>query len=104
MGAMTTRPPQHHASDRVQRLEAWAFGVGADLADIKARLDELPSQVRQEILEYTEPVFGEIMAGRATMATKQDLDAVEQRLGGKIDALAARFDRLLAALDKGEQG
>ncbi|MGP4104046.1 hypothetical protein [Nonomuraea sp. KM90] len=96
--------PQHRAqlADRVQRLEAAAFRVGVDVGDIKTAVEQLPNTIRQEILEYTEPVFGEIMAGNASLATKGHLDQLEQRLKdlmetrfGQVDA---KLDRLLAAL------
>lgn len=105
--------PQHrvHLADRVQRPEAWAFAAGADVADIKAAVEQLPSAIRQEILEYTEPVFGEIMAGGATLATREDAQALEQRvmeglraLDGKLErrfsGLESRLDQVLAALAK----
>jgi hypothetical protein len=92
--------PQHRAqlATRVQRLEAAAFTLGSDVADIKAGVEQLPHVIRQEILEYTEPVFGEIMAGRATLATRQDLEALERRLGERMDALGAKLDQILAVL------
>ncbi|MEO3805050.1 hypothetical protein [Nonomuraea sp. B1E8] len=55
--------------------------------------------IPQEILEYTEPVFGEIMAGRATLATRQDLEALERRLTGRLDGLTGRVDGLTDRLD-----
>lgn len=94
---MTTQPPDY-AENRIQRLEAAAFVAGTDLTEIKAKIGELPHFIRAEILEYTEPVFGEIMAGRATLATRQDLDALEQRLGGKIEALDGKLDQVLDLL------
>ncbi|MGI5289518.1 hypothetical protein ACQEVF_40125 [Nonomuraea polychroma] len=106
-----TAPPQNraHIADRVQRLEAWAFRTGADVADIKAAVEKLPTVIRQEILDYTEPVFGEIMAGRATLATKEDLNDLERRLTelmekrfGSVDAefrsVNARFESVDAKL------
>ncbi|MGV9387367.1 hypothetical protein ACWDRB_67180 [Nonomuraea sp. NPDC003707] len=96
--------PQHraHLADRVQRLEAAAFTLGADVGDIKAAVDQLPHTLRQEILDYTEPVFGEIMAGNASLATKEHLDHLEQRLKDLIETrfgqVDAKLDRLLAAL------
>ncbi|MGP3957870.1 hypothetical protein ACTWPT_17850 [Nonomuraea sp. 3N208] len=74
--------PQHraHIAGRVQRLEAWAFRTGADVADIKVAVEKLPAVIRQEVLANAEPVFGEIMAGRATLATKEDLNDLERRL------------------------
>ncbi|NJP98905.1 hypothetical protein HCN51_57445 [Nonomuraea sp. FMUSA5-5] len=96
--------PQHRAqlADRVQRLEAAAFRLGADLGDIKSAVEQLPTTIRQEILDYTEPVFGEIMAGNASLATKEHLDQLEQRLNDLIEIrfsqVDAKLDRLLAAL------
>jgi chromosome segregation ATPase len=114
-----------HLADRVQRLEAWAFRTGADVADIKAAVEELPAVIRQDVLAYTEPVFGEIMAGRATLATKEDLNDLERRLtelmekrfgsvdtefrsvnarfesvDAKLQSLDAKLDQVLAALGK----
>ncbi|MEV0590676.1 hypothetical protein [Nonomuraea cavernae] len=96
--------PQHrsHLADRAQRLEAAAFTLGADMGDIKTAVDQLPHTIRQEILEYTEPVFGEIMAGNASLATKEHLDQLEQRLKNLMDTrfgqVDAKLDALLAAL------
>ncbi|WP_164903762.1 hypothetical protein [Nonomuraea polychroma] len=47
-----TAPPQNraHIADRVQRLEAWAFRTGADVAEIKAAVEKLHAVIRQEIL------------------------------------------------------
>ncbi|MEU4329915.1 hypothetical protein [Nonomuraea dietziae] len=98
--------PQHRtAGGPVQRLEAAAFTLGADVSEAKAAVEQLPAAIRQEILEYTKPVFGEIMAGRATLATKQDLEAFEQRLvdlvQNRMGALDAKVDQILAALPAG---
>ncbi|MEV4172501.1 hypothetical protein [Nonomuraea sp. NPDC049709] len=102
-----TPPPQHreHLADRVQRLESFAVISGGDLADIKsdvtdikAALQQLPAAIGAEILEYTEPVLGEIMAGRATLATRQDLQAMEQRLDNRLSGLESRLDQVLASL------
>ncbi|MBB3733075.1 hypothetical protein [Nonomuraea dietziae] len=75
------------------------------MSEVKAAVEQLPAAIRQEILEYTEPVFGEIMAGRATLATKQDLEAFEQRLvdlvQNRMGALDAKVDQILAALPAG---
>ncbi|MEV5559426.1 hypothetical protein AB0L44_37710 [Nonomuraea wenchangensis] len=96
--------PQHRAqlADRVQRLEAAAFRLGIDLGDIKTAVEQLPTTIRQEILEYTEPVFGEIMAGNASLATKENLDQLEHRLKDLVETrfaqVDAKLDRLLAAL------
>ncbi|MEV1241168.1 hypothetical protein ACIBO2_07380 [Nonomuraea sp. NPDC050022] len=94
--------PQHRAqlAARVQRLEAAAFTLGSDLGDIKAAVDQLPQTIRQEILEYTEPVFGEIMAGNASLATKEQLDQLEQRLNDLKDLTEARFGHVDAKLDQ----
>ncbi|GAA3681775.1 hypothetical protein GCM10022224_052550 [Nonomuraea antimicrobica] len=88
--------PQHrvHLVDRVQRLEAAAFALGVDVADIKAAVDQLPATIRQEILEYTEPVFGEIMAGNASLATKEHLDQVEGRLKEHLGQVEGRVEGL----------
>ncbi|MER7368595.1 hypothetical protein [Nonomuraea wenchangensis] len=99
--------PQHRAqlADRVQRLEAAAFRLGVDLGDIKTAVEQLPTTIRQEILEYTEPVFGEIMAGNASLATKEDLDQLKDLVDTRFAQMDTRFaqmdaklDRLLAAL------
>ncbi|MEU6718347.1 hypothetical protein ABZ897_43350 [Nonomuraea sp. NPDC046802] len=62
----------------------------------------MPAQIRQEVLDYTEPVFGEIMAGRATLATRQDVDELKQELTDLVEArfqsLDAKLDQILAAL------
>ncbi|MEU6794115.1 hypothetical protein ABZ907_20660 [Nonomuraea wenchangensis] len=98
--------PQHRAqlADRVQRLEAAAFRLGSDLGDIKTAVEQLPTTIRQEILEYTEPVFGEIMAGNASLATKENLDQLEHRLKDLVETrftqVDAKLDRLLAALSQ----
>ncbi|WP_188193933.1 hypothetical protein [Nonomuraea sp. SYSU D8015] len=109
--------PQHraHIADRVQRLEAWAFTASADVADIKAAVEQPPAVIREEVLAYTEPVFGEIMAGRATLATKENLDDLERRLTELVEtrfrtvdvkldqrfqAVDAKLDQVLAALGK----
>ncbi|MEV6149170.1 hypothetical protein AB0L53_02415 [Nonomuraea sp. NPDC052129] len=94
--------PQHRAqlAARVQRLEAAAFTLGSDLGDIKATVDQLPQTIRQEILEYTEPVFGEIMAGNASLATKEHLDQLEQRLKDLRDLTESRFGQIDAKLDQ----
>ncbi|MEV4179373.1 hypothetical protein [Nonomuraea sp. NPDC049709] len=102
--------PQHRGqlADRVQRLEAAAFRIGVDLGDIKTAVEQLPNTIRQEILEYTEPVFGEIMAGHASLATKEHLDQLEQRLKGLIETrfgqVDAKLDRLLAAVPEPPSG
>jgi hypothetical protein len=107
-----TPPPQHreHLADRVQRLESFAFISGGDLADIKGDvtdiktgLEQLPATIRAEILEYTEPVLGEIMAGRATLATRQDLQAMEQRLDDSLSRRESRLDQVLAALSRADE-
>jgi hypothetical protein len=107
-----TPPPQHreHLADRVQRLESFAFISGGDLADIKGDvtdiktgLEQLPATIRAEILEYTEPVLGEIMAGRATLATRQDLQAMEQRLDDRLSRRESRLDQVLAALSRADE-
>ncbi|MET8991432.1 hypothetical protein ABZW49_38780 [Nonomuraea wenchangensis] len=92
--------PQHRAqlADRVQRLEAAAFRLGVDLGDIKTAVEQLPTTIRQEILEYTEPVFGEIMAGNASLATKEDLDQLKDLFETRFAQMDAKLDRLLAAL------
>ncbi|MFD2350040.1 hypothetical protein ACFSTC_12865 [Nonomuraea ferruginea] len=38
------------------------FATGTDVAELKTAVKQLPSTIRKEILDYTEPVFGEIMA------------------------------------------
>jgi hypothetical protein len=91
-----------HLADRVQRLESFAFIAGGDLADIKAGLEQLPAAIRAEILEYTEPVLGEIMTGRVTLPTRQDLQAMEQRLNNRLSRLESRLDQVLAALGGAE--
>ncbi|TMR14648.1 hypothetical protein ETD86_28510 [Nonomuraea turkmeniaca] len=99
-----TAPPQQraHIADRVQRLEAWAFTVDAGMADIKAAEEQLPAMIREEVLAYTEPVFGEIMAGRATLATKEDLNDLERRLTElmekRFESVDARFESVDAKL------
>ncbi|MGW5157712.1 hypothetical protein ACWEPN_19740 [Nonomuraea wenchangensis] len=92
--------PQHRAqlADRVQRLEAAAFRLGVDLGEIKTAVEQLPTTIRQEILEYTEPVFGEIMAGNASLATKEDLDQLKDLFETRFTQMDAKLDRLLAAL------
>jgi DNA-binding transcriptional MerR regulator len=98
--------PQHRAqlAVRVERLEAAAFRLGIDLGDIKTAVEQLPTTIRQEILEYTEPVFGEIMAGNASLATKEDLDQLEHRLKDLVETRFAqmddKLDRLLTALSQ----
>ncbi|GAA1723771.1 hypothetical protein [Nonomuraea bangladeshensis] len=98
--------PQHRAqlADRVQRLEATAFRLGAELGDLKTAIEQLPITIRQEFVEYTEPVFGEIMAGKASPATKENLDQLEHRLKDLIETqfaqIDAKVDRLLAALSQ----
>ncbi|NBE98116.1 hypothetical protein FE391_33650 [Nonomuraea sp. KC401] len=89
--------PQHraHLTDRVQRLESWAFAAGAD---IKAAVEQLPGTIRQEILDYTSPVLGEIMAGRATLATRQDVDDLKQEMSSRFASMDAKLDQILAAL------
>jgi hypothetical protein len=101
MGRMTA--PQHRAqlTDRVQRLEAAAFTLGADVADIKSAVEQLPQAIRQEVLEYTEPVFGEIMAGRATLATRKDVEGAAAVINATIRAVEARMDDRLAAIEEG---
>ncbi|MDP4507748.1 hypothetical protein [Nonomuraea turcica] len=86
-----TAPPQQraHIADRVQRLEAWAFTVNTNLAGIKAAEEQLPAVIREEVLAYTEPVLGEIMAGRGTLATKEDLNDLERRL---TELMEKRFE------------
>ncbi|WP_433509949.1 hypothetical protein ACQP2T_39395 [Nonomuraea sp. CA-143628] len=104
--------PQHRAqlTDRVQRLEAAVFtlssdlgDVKSDLRDVKAAVDQLPQTIRQHILEYTEPVFGEIMAGNASLATKEQLDQLEQRVNARLsnldDGLSGLDDRLSGLQD-----
>ncbi|MED7931774.1 hypothetical protein SMD20_46670 [Nonomuraea sp. LP-02] len=92
--------PQHRAqlADRVQRLEAAAFRLGVDLGEIKTAVEQLPTTIRQEILDYTEPVFGEIMAGNASLATKEDLDQLKDLFETRFTQMDAKLDRLLAAL------
>jgi hypothetical protein len=92
--------PQHRAqlADRVERLEATAFRLGADLGDLKAAVEELPATIWQEILEYTEPVFGEIMAGNASLATKEDLDQLKDLVDNRFAQMDDKLDRLLTAL------
>ncbi|MGA5761860.1 hypothetical protein [Nonomuraea bangladeshensis] len=98
--------PQHRAqlAVRVERLEAAAFRLGIDLGDIKTAVEQLPTTIRQEILEYTEPVFGEIMAGKASLATKEDLDQLEHRLKALVETRFAqmddKLDRVLTALSQ----
>uniref|UniRef100_UPI003F491994 hypothetical protein n=1 Tax=Nonomuraea bangladeshensis TaxID=404385 RepID=UPI003F491994 len=98
--------PQHRAqlAVRVERLEAAAFRLGIDLGDIKTAVEQLPTTIRQEILEYTEPVFGEIMAGKASLATKEDLDQLEYRLKDLVETRFAqmddKLDRVLTALSQ----
>ncbi|MEU7747242.1 hypothetical protein [Nonomuraea sp. NPDC049158] len=98
--------PQHRAqlADRVQRLEAAAFTLGFDLGDIKDAVDQLPHTIRQEVLEYIEPVFEKIMAGNASPATKEQLDQLEQRLNDRLndlkDLTEARFGQVDAKLDQ----
>ncbi|MEV0231659.1 hypothetical protein [Nonomuraea sp. NPDC050786] len=93
-----------HLADRVQRLEAWAVTVDGDIANTKAKL---PAMIREEILNYTEPVFGEIMAGNATLATKEHLNALERRLTDRMDtrfqAVDAKFDQVDARFDQMEK-
>ncbi|MGP3929073.1 hypothetical protein [Nonomuraea sp. KM88] len=96
---MTAPQRRAHIAGRVQHLESWAFTAGGEIADIKAAIDQLPTVIRQEILEYTEPVFGEIMAGRATLATRQDLEALERRLTDRLDGLTDRLDGLTGRVD-----
>ncbi|WP_327580895.1 hypothetical protein OHA25_33415 [Nonomuraea sp. NBC_00507] len=106
---MAAQQHQAHIADRVQRLEAWAFRTGADVADIKAAVETLPAVIRQEVLAYPEPVFGEIIAGRSTLATKEDLNDLERRLTelmekrfGSVDtefrSVNARFESVDAKL------
>jgi hypothetical protein len=106
-----TPPPQHrvHLADRVQRLESFAFSSGGDLTDIKGDvtdiktgLKQLPASIRAEILEYTEPVLGEITARQATLATRQDLQTMEQRLDNRLQALESRLGQALAALSRAD--
>ncbi|MEU6729835.1 hypothetical protein ABZ917_39550 [Nonomuraea wenchangensis] len=94
--------PQHRAqlAERVQRLEAAAFRLGSDLGDIKTAVEQLPTTIRQEILEYTEPVFGEIMAGNASLATKENLDQLKDLVETRFAQVDAKLDRLLAALSQ----
>ncbi|MEV4285557.1 hypothetical protein AB0K40_08625 [Nonomuraea bangladeshensis] len=101
--------PQHRAqlAVRVERLEAAAFRLGIDLGDIKTAVEQLPTTIRQEILEYTEPVFGEIMAGNASLATKEDLDQLKELVDNRFAQMDDRFaqmddklDRVLTALSQ----
>ncbi|MFI6708646.1 hypothetical protein ACIBF7_19575 [Nonomuraea sp. NPDC050478] len=104
--------PRHrmHLADRVKRLELRVFATGTDVAELKTAVKQLPSTIRKEILDYTEPVFGEIMAGHATLPTRKDLQGVEQRLTEKfehrfsdldsrLDGVDARLDRMDTRLD-----
>ncbi|MEU6721714.1 hypothetical protein ABZ897_60645 [Nonomuraea sp. NPDC046802] len=84
-------------AERVQRREAFAFTTGEDLEDIKAALEQLSAQIRQEVPNCTEPVFGEIVAGRGTLATRQDVNALKREL---TDLVEARFQRLDVKLDQ----
>ncbi|NBE93956.1 hypothetical protein FE391_08375 [Nonomuraea sp. KC401] len=93
-----TDSPGMHLTDRVQRLESWAFAAGADVADIKAAVEQLPGTIGQEILDYTSPVLGEIMAGRATLATRQDVDDLKREMSSRFASMDAKLDRILAAL------
>ncbi|MEU4508203.1 hypothetical protein AB0G05_01785 [Nonomuraea wenchangensis] len=83
--------PRHRA--------AAAFRLGIDLGDIKAAVEQLPTTIRQEILEYTEPVFGEIMAGNASLATKENLDQLEHRLKDLVETRFAQVDTQFAQVD-----
>ncbi|MFG1942489.1 hypothetical protein [Nonomuraea sp. NPDC048826] len=103
--------PQHrvHLVDRVERLESCAFAISADIANLRTVV---------ELLDYTAPVFGDIMAGRANLATREDLQKLEQRLTDKfedrfsgvdarldgidsrLDSMDARFDTMDARFDR----
>ncbi|MDA0633486.1 hypothetical protein OUY22_08655 [Nonomuraea sp. MCN248] len=97
--------PQHRLQlvERVKRLESCVFTIDTDVADLKTVVQDLPTTIRQEILDYTEPVFGEIMAGRANLATREDLQRLEQRLTEKFEhrfsAVDTRLDRMDARFD-----
>ncbi|WP_433509947.1 hypothetical protein ACQP2T_39385 [Nonomuraea sp. CA-143628] len=93
--------PQHRVqlAARVQRLEVAVCTLASGLGDVKAAVDQLPQTIRQEILEYTEPVFGEIMAGNASLATKEQLDQLEQRLNGRLDDLKGLTDERFGQVD-----
>jgi hypothetical protein len=77
-----TPPPQHreHLADRVQRLESFAFISGGGLADIKGG--------------------GQLF--HAALATRQDLQAMEQRLNNRLSGLESRLDRVLAAVGRAD--
>ncbi|MEV4115375.1 hypothetical protein [Nonomuraea sp. NPDC049695] len=86
-----------HLADRVQKLEAWAVTVDGDIVNTKAKL---PAMIREEILNYTEPVLGEILAGHATLATKEHLNALERRLTDRMDTRFESVDARLDQMDK----
>ncbi|WP_436757253.1 hypothetical protein [Streptosporangium sp. V21-05] len=84
---------------RVVDLEAWAFGTGEDLADIKETLNDLPKIIREEVMTRTAPMFEEIMN---RMATKEDLPALSVKVDGpetKVDDLDAKVDGLEVKTD-----
>lgn len=64
------------------------------MAEIKAAVEQLPTLIRQEMLDYAGPVFEEIMAGSATLATKEQVDALERRLTDLTDLVKTRFESM----------
>ncbi|WP_344835003.1 hypothetical protein [Nonomuraea dietziae] len=68
-------------------------------------MEQLPAAIRQEILEYTEPVSGRSWQGGQRWPPSKTWRRFEQRLvdlvQNRMGALDAKVDQILAALPAG---
>lgn len=62
----------------------------------KKDLEDINKIVKNQIEEATAQIIGAVMEMMKTLATKDDLKNLEEKLGGRIDGLERRLERVEA--------